>query len=35
MGNWRKSVPMALLIIDLDDFKLINETYGHMTGTKF
>ena len=29
-----KRSPMALLIIDLDDFKLTNETYGHMTGDK-
>lgn len=30
----KKHTRMALLIIDLDDFKLINETYGHMTGDR-
>lgn len=28
----RKGQPMALLLVDLDDFKAVNDTYGHGTG---
>ena len=30
----RQKRPLALLMIDIDDFKIFNDTYGHLTGDR-
>jgi diguanylate cyclase (GGDEF)-like protein len=28
----RHEIPLALLLIDIDDFKIVNDSYGHLAG---